>query len=113
MILPLSGYELVEALHEGTDTVIYRASRQLDETLTIVKAIKAEYPTLEELTRLKHEYKILETIVDIEGIVKPLGLENYHNGLALILSDFGAISLKNYISDRSFELSEFLNIAIQ
>ncbi|MBD1840787.1 hybrid sensor histidine kinase/response regulator [Coleofasciculus sp. FACHB-501] len=113
MILPLPGYELVEALHEGTDTVIYRASRQLDKTPTIVKAIKAEYPTLEELTRLKHEYKILETLVDIEGVVKPLALENYQNGLALILSDFGAISLKNYISDRSLDLSEFLNIAIQ
>ncbi|MBD1898809.1 AAA family ATPase [Trichocoleus sp. DQ-A3] len=113
MILPLPGYELVEALHEGTDTVIYRASRKLDKTPTIVKAIKAEYPTLEELTRLKHEYKILETLVDIEGVVKPLALENYQNGLALILSDFGAISLKNYISDRSLDLSEFLNIAIQ
>ncbi|MBD2743567.1 hybrid sensor histidine kinase/response regulator [Coleofasciculus sp. FACHB-1120] len=113
MILPLPGYELVEALHEGINTVIYRASRQLDETSTIVKAIKAEYPTLEELTRLKHEYKILENLVDIEGIVKPLALENYQNGLALILSDFGAISLKNYISDCSLDLSEFLNIAIQ
>ncbi|MFE1747932.1 ATP-binding protein [Coleofasciculus sp. H7-2] len=113
MILTLPGYELVEALHEGINTVIYRASRQLDETSAIVKALKAEYPTLEELTRLKHEYKILETLVNIEGIVKPIALENYHNGLALILSDFGAISLKNYISDRSLELSEFLNIAIQ
>jgi predicted ATPase/signal transduction histidine kinase/DNA-binding NarL/FixJ family response regulator/tRNA A-37 threonylcarbamoyl transferase component Bud32 len=113
MILTLPGYELVEAIHEGTNTVIYRVFRQLDETSAIVKALKDEYPTLEELTRLKHEYKILETLVNIEGIVKPLGLETYHNGLALILSDFGAISLKDYISDRSLELSEFLNIAIQ
>jgi predicted ATPase/signal transduction histidine kinase/FixJ family two-component response regulator/tRNA A-37 threonylcarbamoyl transferase component Bud32 len=119
MIFNLSGYKLVEPLYEGIHTVIYRASRLLDETPVIIKALKAEYPTLEELTRLRHEYKILAEIVDIEGIVKPLLLENNNNGLALILVDFGAVSLKNYISDaaqnanRTLHLTEFLNIAIQ
>ncbi|HEY9874687.1 MAG TPA: AAA family ATPase [Candidatus Obscuribacterales bacterium] len=119
MIFNLSGYKLVEPLYEGIHTVIYRASRQLDETPVIIKALKAEYPTLEELTRLRHEYKILTELVDIEGIVKPLLLENNNNGLAIILVDFGAVSLKNYISNsaqnanRTLELTEFLNIAIQ
>ncbi|MEH2233070.1 MAG: AAA family ATPase [Nostoc sp.] len=113
MIPVLPGYNFIEALHEGVNTVIYRASKQLDKSLAIVKALKAEYPSLEELTRLRHEYKISQTLVDIEGIVKSLALENHHNGLALILADFGAESLKKYISDRQLSLTEFLTIAIQ
>nr|WP_306557899.1 serine/threonine-protein kinase PknK [Nostoc sp. 'Peltigera malacea cyanobiont' DB3992] len=113
MIPILPGYNFIEALHEGVNTVIYRASKQLDQSLAIVKALKAEYPSLEELTRLRHEYKISNTLVDIEGIVKSLALENHHNGLALILADFGAESLKKYISDRQLSLTEFLTIAIQ
>ncbi|MEH2360511.1 hybrid sensor histidine kinase/response regulator [Nostoc sp.] len=113
MIPVLPGYNFIEALHEGVNTVIYRASKQLDQTLAIVKALKAEYPSVEELTRLRHEYKISQTLVDIEGIVKSLALENHHNGLALILADFGAESLKKYISDRQLSLTEFLTIAIQ
>ncbi|MEH1940345.1 MAG: AAA family ATPase [Nostoc sp.] len=113
MIPVLPGYNFIEALHEGVNTVIYRASKQSDRTLAIVKALKAEYPSLEELTRLRHEYKISQTLVDIEGIVKSLALENHHNGLALILADFGAESLKKYISDRQLSLTEFLTIAIQ
>ncbi|MEH2408350.1 hybrid sensor histidine kinase/response regulator [Nostoc sp.] len=113
MIPVLPGYNFIEALHEGVNTVIYRASKQLDQTLAIIKAFKAEYPSLEELTRLRHEYKISQIIVDIEGIVKSLALENHHNGLALILADFGGESLKKYISDRQLSLTEFLTIAIQ
>ncbi|MDZ7953886.1 AAA family ATPase [Nostoc sp. DedQUE09] len=113
MIPVLPGYNFIEALHEGVNTVIYRASKQSDQSLAIVKALKAEYPSLEELTRLRHEYKISETLVDIEGIVKSLALENHHNGLALILGDFGGESLKKYISDRQLSLTEFLTIAIQ
>src|SRR6478672_9688507 len=123
MNLTLPGYHLIETLHEGSETVIHRASRQSDGTLVIVKAIKAEYPTLEELTRLRHEYKILQKLVNIERIVKPIGVDNYHHGLALILLDFGAESLKKYIDDlqsepskgqkRTLELIEFLNIAMQ
>ncbi|MFW9263015.1 AAA family ATPase [Nostoc sp. CALU 546] len=113
MIPVLPSYNFIEALYEGVNTVIYRASKQSDQTLAIIKALKAEYPSLEELTRLRHEYKISQTIVDIEGIVKSLALENHHNGLALILADFGAESLKKYISDRQLSLTEFLTIAIQ
>lgn len=113
MIPVLPGYNFIEVLHEGVNTVIYRASKQSDQTFVIVKALKAEYPSLEELTRLRHEYKISQITVDIEGIVKSLALENHHNGLALILADFGAESLKKYISDRQLSLTEFLKIAIQ
>ncbi len=108
----LPGYKLLSLpLHEGVNTVIYRGVRESDLTPIIVKTLKAEYPTIEEIARLRHEYKILKTL-DITGIIKAHSLEKHNNGLALILEDFGGDSLKNLITAKHLEISEFLSLAI-
>ncbi|MEG4105396.1 AAA family ATPase [Microcoleus sp. S13_C5] len=108
----LPGYKLLSLpIHEGVNTVIYRGVRESDLTPVIVKTLKAEYPTIEEIARLRHEYKILKTL-DIAGIIKAYSLEKHNNGLALILEDFGGDSLKNLIAAKNLEISEFLSLAI-
>jgi predicted ATPase/tRNA A-37 threonylcarbamoyl transferase component Bud32 len=108
----LPGYKLLSLpLHEGVNTVIYRGVRESEQTQVIVKTLKAEYPTIEEIARLRHEYKILTTL-DMAGIVKAHSLEKHNNGLALILEDFGGKSLKNLIAAKHLEISEFLSLAI-
>ncbi len=112
MNITIAGYNLIEVICDGTTTCVYRATREPEQSSVIIKTIKAEYPTIEQLTRLRHEYQILQSL-QIKGIVKPLALESYHNGLALILSDFGGEPLKNFLSAQNFDLSNFLHIAIQ
>jgi serine/threonine protein kinase len=112
MSITIAGYNLIEVISDGTSTCVYRATREPEQTSVIIKTIKAEYPTIEQLTRLRHEYQILQSL-EIEGIVKPLTLESYHNGLALILSDFGGEPLTNFIIAQNLDLSNFLQIAIQ
>lgn len=108
----LPGYKLLSLpLHEGVNTVIYRGVKVSEQTQVVVKTLKAEYPTIEEIARLRHEYKILKTL-DIAGIIKAYSLEKHNNGLALILEDFGGDSLKNLIAAKHLEISEFLNLAI-
>jgi len=111
MSITIAGYNLIEALYEGTTSCVYRASRESEPTLVIIKTLKAEYPSIEQLARLRHEYNILQTL-DIEGIIKTLALESYQNGLALILSDFGGEPLTQLIAAQTFDLSKFLPIAI-
>ncbi|MBD3561119.1 serine/threonine-protein kinase PknK, partial [Planktothrix sp. FACHB-1355] len=112
MSITIPGYKLSNIIHEGVNTVIYRAIKKPEETPAIVKLLKSEYPTLEEITRLRHEYKILQPL-EIEGIVKVYSLENYGNGLAMILEDFGGESLKKILTTQKVPLIEFFNIAIQ
>ncbi|XWK87337.1 MAG: AAA family ATPase [Phormidium sp.] len=112
MTITLPGYEIIESIHEGWNTVIYRANYLSTANSVIIKTLKAEYPTIEDISRLRHEYKILQPL-NLEGVIKPLALENYQNGLALILEDFGQPSLKWLISNYSVNLTEFLQIAIQ
>ncbi len=105
-------YDLNEILHEGDDTVIYRATSQIDQQSAILKILKAEYPSLDAITSLKHEYKITENF-NLENVVKVLRLENHDNRLALVFEDFGGQSLKQLLSTRKLELNSFMSIAVQ
>ncbi|MBD1842590.1 AAA family ATPase [Cyanobacteria bacterium FACHB-63] len=115
MSITIAGYTLLEVLHEGFTSYVYRAQRasnsNLEPTSVIIKTLKAEYPTIDELARLRHEYQILQDL-EIEKVVKPLALESYRNGLALILTDFDGDSLAKAIAVGRFELNKFLQIAI-
>lgn len=114
-MLPIAipGYEITEVVREGLNTVIYRGVST--QQLVILKVLKAEYPSLEQITRLKHEYKVTENL-ELEGVVKVYGLETYQNRLILVAEDFGGISLKEFLTSYKSEkisLIIFLNIAVQ
>ncbi|MBD3560357.1 serine/threonine-protein kinase PknK [Planktothrix sp. FACHB-1355] len=111
-MLTISGYQITEQIQATINTSIYRGVRKQDKTAVIIKTIPAEYPTLEQITRLRHEYKILQAL-DIKGIVRVYSLENYQNRLALILEDLSGQSLKQFITYKKLEIRDFLDIAIQ
>jgi serine/threonine protein kinase len=108
----LPGYTLQRAIHESARTRVYAGVKQPEHHPVIVKVLKAEYPSLEEITRLRHEFKILQCL-DSPGVIKPLAIESYENGFALILEDFGGISLQQFLQPIDLQLNEFLDIAIQ
>lgn len=110
--LTIPGYKIISLLHEGLNTVIYRALSQLKRSQVVLKVSKAEYPSLEQIIRLKHEYSIGQNL-DLEGVVKVLKLETYQNRLVLVMEDFGGISLKEYIASEKLSLVTFLPIALQ
>jgi len=112
MRTPIPGYQLIAPLHEGTKTVIYQGRYELERTPVIIKTFKAEYPTLEEIARIRHEYQILHSL-NIPGITKAIELKAYEHGLALILEDFGGQPLKQYITSQKTNLINFFQIAIQ
>ncbi|MGF1675188.1 MAG: serine/threonine protein kinase, partial [Rivularia sp. (in: cyanobacteria)] len=106
------GYEVTEVIYEGINTIIYRGTSHLNQEKVILKILKEDYPTLDAITRLKHEYKITQNL-NLEGIVKILRLETEQNRLLLVLEDFGGQSLKQVLSQRKLELLEFLSIGVQ
>lgn len=108
----LAGYTLDRVIHESARTRVYAGVRQMDQHPVIVKVLKADYPSLEEITCLRDEFRLLESL-DSPGIIKPLVLETYPNGLALVLEDFGGIPLQQFLQQTALQLPEFLNIAIQ
>ncbi|WP_039961408.1 ATP-binding protein, partial [Kamptonema sp. PCC 6506] len=111
-MLKLNGYQLFQPIYEGFKTVIYQAERSSDNTPVIIKTLRADYPTLEEIARLRHEYNILQSL-KIEKIIKPIEITNYQHSLVLVLEYFDSQSLKKFVNAENLELKQFLNIAIQ
>ncbi|MBD0388449.1 MAG: AAA family ATPase, partial [Nostoc sp. C3-bin3] len=112
MNIILTNYNFIKVIHDGKNTCLYRAFKEPEGTSVIIKTIKAEYPTREQIAYIKHEYQILQ-FLQIEGAIQPLGLESTQNGVALILQDFEGETLKDIISTSNLELNNFLLIAIQ
>ena len=110
-MLGLSGYQIKEEIQANLRVAIYRGIRKRDGKSVIVKILPAEYPALEEITRLRQEYNIAHPL-DCPGIVKAYSLEKYRNGFALILEDFGGQSLREVMAAQRFGVREVLRIAI-
>ncbi|MBE8987450.1 ATP-binding sensor histidine kinase [Nostoc sp. LEGE 12450] len=111
MTATLSGYQLLETLHSGSKTVIYRGRRETDNASVIVKTLLCEHPLLEDIARLRHEYQIIETL-QIPGIVKAYELKNYQHGLALVLEDIPGCLLQELIATQTTTLITFLKVGI-
>ncbi len=110
-MIVLSAYEIREKIYDGVRTVVYRGIRNRDRQPVIVKIIKDEHPTLEQITNFRQEFIITQN-VNFEGIVKTYSLENYQNSYALILEDFGGQSFYDFMAAKTLSLIEFLKVAI-
>jgi histidine kinase len=82
----LSQYQIHSTLHQGVETIIYRIKIPTHQETNILKILKAEYPTLDAITRIKHEYHIRQPL-DHSGLVKVISLETLDNRLGLLLED--------------------------
>ncbi len=112
MTINLAGYQFVETLHSGIRTSVDRVRKDSDFSSAIVKRLKAEYPTLSDITRLRHEYQILQSL-NVESIIKAISLESYKNGLALILEDSGSESLNDWMKGKKLTTLQFISLGLQ
>jgi len=78
-------YRLDHVLCEGPATVLWRGMRTGDRTAVLVKVARSEYPTRRELGMLGHERTLMQSLADVPGIARALGLEKIGERVALIL----------------------------
>src|SRR5919202_1044900 len=116
--IELAGYQVLTQIYESANSLVYRGKKEQDNKTVILKVLKEDYPTPQELTRYKQEYEITRNL-NTEGVVKAYGIEPYQRTLVIILEDIGASSLKQLMNGRmgagtgSLPLREFLSIAIK
>jgi len=106
------GYRLVEKLYRGSRTIVYRAIRDADQCPVVIKLLQQDYPTLSELLQFRNQYLITKNL-HIPGIVQPYCLEPYGNSHALLMEDFGGLSLREYTQANPLSLAQLLAIALQ
>jgi len=105
-------YNLSKNLYQGTRTLVYRGQRNWDKKPVVIKVLRNSHPSFNELVQFRNQY-IITCHLDHSAIVKPLALERYGNGYALIMPDQGAYALSEYWPSSEQGLTNFLKIAIQ
>lgn len=113
MVSNLPGYQISESLYAGERTLVYRGLRSSDSLAVAIKVLRNEYPSFSELVQFRNQYAIAKNL-NPSSIVKPLSLERYGNGYALVMEDWGATSLDKVLAENgSLDLESCLKIAIQ
>src|SRR4028119_2127585 len=117
----LLGYHINEQIYAGTRTLVYRGLRCSNGQPVVIKLLRNDFPRFNELVNFRNQYVIAKNL-ELPGSVKAYSLETYQNHYALVMEDFGGISLSSYLdllaSDskeplEGLPVSEFLPMAIQ
>jgi len=111
-MLSIPGITVQILLYESANSLVYRGVREQDNQPMILKLLKENYPTPQELLRYRTEYHITRDL-NQPGVVQVYDLQKYQNTLVMLIEDFGGESLKVWMQQRQFGLEEFLQIAIK
>ncbi|WP_373534943.1 AAA family ATPase [Microcoleus sp.] len=109
----IPNYQILETVYSGSRTLVYRAIRTHDQLPVVIKLLKNDYPTFSELVQFRNQYTIAKNLCQ-PGIIQTYSLEPYQNGYALVMEDFGGISLHEWAVKwkNPLSLREFLEVAI-
>ncbi|WP_437791696.1 AAA family ATPase [Sorangium sp. So ce693] len=85
-------YRVLEVLHQGADTILYRARREEDGRPVVLKVLRRDHASPRALGRLQHELEVATALAS-PVIAKAYGIEPFRDQMTLVLEDFGGRSL--------------------
>ncbi|MCC5609961.1 AAA family ATPase [Nostoc sp. CHAB 5834] len=110
-LVNIPGYRIYDLLYNGSRTIVYCGYRD-DSLPVVIKLLKNPYPSFSELLSFRNQYTIAKNL-NSPLIIQTYSLEPYQNGYALVMEDFGGISLKEWGTGKNLRnITEFLQIAI-
>jgi len=110
-MLATSKYKIYESIYEGTDSLIFRAYQKENDRPVILKVLKETYPSPERIIAFKREFNIVHHL-NLSGVIDAYSLEMSNQRWFMVLEDFGAESLTRLQLAGSFDLLDFLKLAI-
>jgi len=111
-MLNLPGFRLQSQLYESASSLVFRAVRAANQQAVILKVLKKDYPTPQELKQYRCEYEITRGLA-CAGVVQVYELRPYQNTLVIVLEDFGGTALADWLTEYPFSITEILQLAVQ
>ncbi|MBF0119646.1 MAG: protein kinase [Desulfobacterales bacterium] len=105
-------YSVILKIYESSNSLVYSALKKSNNLPVIIKILKNDYPTIEEMDRYKQEYKITSNH-NMQRIIKSYDMIQYQSTEAIIFEDFGGESLNLLMKTKKFTLRELLDILIK
>lgn len=110
--MQIEGYEITEHLHESVKSNIYRGVSKGDKEPVVIKVLKYECLSVEDLNRFAYEYDIMRKL-DLPGVIKVHDFIECHNTKAIIMEDIRGESLTKLVQLKKGDFGFFLNTAIK
>ncbi|MCC5614143.1 AAA family ATPase [Nostoc sp. CHAB 5836] len=111
MMIALPGFKIATLLKAGVKAVIYRGIKVQDQCPVIIKGLRPEQCTPNNVEQLKHEYAIAQRLNTTAALIV-YALEMHQGIPYLIMEDFQARSLDQFL-DQFQQPVPFLKIAIE
>ncbi len=111
--MELSELELKECLFDKESIAVYRGcEKNSPHRSLIIKFLKYNAVDRISISRIKHEHHLLSKI-ESNNIIKTYGIRESKDGLLLLLEDFKATSMQQWILHHELDLLQFFNFAIE
>ncbi len=111
-MLRLAGYHGLTLLHEGSRSVIIRATRDADNLPVIIKQVSRAALVNDNISRLQHEYHLLCDL-NIPGVIRPLTQQQNEQLLFTVFHDRGGESLRQYMRSEATHWQSLLPLLRQ
>lgn len=111
MLFTLPGYAIQNQIYEGQHSKVFRGFRIVDNKPVVLKLLKAERPSEEQLAAFQYEYDLVK-LLNQEGTVEVYGIEKYQYSMVIILEDFYPLSLQEVLVERRLSFKEALNLSL-
>ncbi|WP_437522035.1 AAA family ATPase [Sorangium sp. So ce726] len=107
-------YRVLGVLHQGADTILYRARREEDGRPVVLKALRRDHASPRALSRLQHELEVARALKS-PVVVQAYGIEPFRDQMTLVLEDFGGRSLDRFLDGpmRPMSIERFLPLALR
>jgi PAS domain S-box-containing protein len=110
-MLSLSGYIIENTTFTGSRRTYYQARRTVDNQSVVIKTCNDGQAVPGNLGQVLHEYGILKELT-IDGLVRPLAIENDSHSLALVLEAFKGESLKHLFERGKMTFEDLFSIFV-
>lgn len=111
MVMSIAGYQISEVIDKSHRSIVWRGLRETDNQPIILKMLLSAYPSPVTLAWFTQEYEITRTL-HLPGVIKVYDLLMHQYRLAIVLEDFGGVSLDRYVKSQPFAPADFLPLAI-
>ncbi|MBU0801550.1 MAG: serine/threonine-protein kinase PknK, partial [Alphaproteobacteria bacterium] len=112
MIL-IPGYTTLSLLFDGRHSLVLRGVRNRDNFPVIIKLLKHELPSVEQLTCFREEFLLQQRLSHIDGVCRVVSLEKLGHSLFLVMEDIGGESVAQILRSAPLTPEETLQLANQ
>ena len=107
----LANYVIIEQLHDGDHSVVYRAEERRNGQKVVLKMPQTQRTALSH-HQITHEFQLLSAL-DLPSVITVYGLEYAGERPFLVLEDFGGQSLTQLQLAGNLLLTDFLQLALK